>query len=280
MNNMAGNPSTSRDSSNNLTGSISSIEINDNSSSYMYDSLGRLIKDNGDDNVEHHKMSARRSWSGYQTLPANFKQHHCHVSRKRVPSLAKRQHLIERPCRSLNNSPVRVWRGCLGRSQTESPSRNRTEYTNGSLDGSQESISNIQHGPLGGCCGGHWRTVSETNPPEEGIRRSQTACTPLASLKATLRRSMSEGEPNSITSGGNSPIRLVPNPQGSLVESPRRLVKLRIKCDHASYPHQVSFAPIYHRAIKYHQIFKLQLCCRQGDLQQCTKELVNLIVLK
>ena len=242
---MAGNPSTSRDFSNNLTGSISSIEINDNSSTYMYDSLGRLITENGTDEVEHQKRSNRRSWSGYQTLPANFKQHHCHVSRKKALSLTRRQHLIERPCRSLNNSPVRVWGGCLGRSQTERPIRSRTEYTNGTLDGSQESISsNTQSGPLGGCCGGHRRTISETDPPEEGMRRSQTVCTPLASLRAKLRRSISEGEPSGITSGRNSPIRLVPNPHGSLVESPRRLVKLRIKCDHASYPHQVSFIPI------------------------------------
>ena len=239
---MEPHPSTSRDSSTTLHGSISSIEINDdNSSTYMYDSLGRLIVDNGNGD-RRNKETYRRSWSGYQTLPANFKQHHCHVSRKKPPSVTRRQHLLERPCRSLSSSPVRVWGGCLGRSQNGISSKNNTEYTNGTLDSSQESISsNTQSGPLGGCCrGGHRRTFSESNPPEEGMKRSQTSCTPLASLRARLRRSMSEGEPNGIVSGRNSPIRLVPNPHGSLVESPRRLVKLRIKCDHASYPHQVS----------------------------------------
>ena len=238
---MEANPSTSRDSSTTLTGSISSIEINDNSSTYMYDSLGRLITDNCNNLDRRRKDSHRRSWSGYQTLPANFKQHHCHVSRKKPPSVTRRQHLIERPCRSLSSSPVRVWGGCLGKSQNGISSKNSIEDTNGTLDSSQESISsNIQYGPLGGCCGVHRRTVSESNPPEERMKRSQTICTQIASLRARLRRSMSEGEPNGITSGRNSPIRLIPNPHGSLIESPRRLVKLRIKCDHASYPHQVS----------------------------------------
>ncbi len=127
-----------------------------------------------------------------------------------------------------------------------SPRRNSVEFTNGNLDSSQESISNTHPGPLSGCCGANRRTHSESrDEPEDGMRRSHTACAPIASLRSRLKRSMSEGEPRSLlTSRRNSPIRLIPNPQGSsLEEGPRRLVRLRIKCDHASYPHQVTDPP-------------------------------------
>ena len=235
---MAEQPSTSRDSSHILTSSISSIEIGDNSTGYMYDSLGRLICNNND-HEQQRKKENRRSWSGYQTLPANFKQHHCHVSRRHGP-ITRRHHLSERS-RSLTNSPVRVWHGCLSKPQQKTPRKNSVEYTNGTIDtSSQESISSVSNGHVMGCCGGHRRTVSESeDASEDRIKRSQTACTPISSLRARLKRSMSEGEPHGVAARRNSPIRLIPNPQGSLMESPRRLVRLRIKCDHASYPHQV-----------------------------------------
>lgn len=243
--------SSSGYSCNNLPGSSNTqMEIDDNKSPPIYDSLGRLINGLNDHEIRpnNNQLAGRRSWTGYQTLPANFKQHHCHVSRRRTSVQNQRKYLLDnRPSRSLTSSPVRnrAARRDSVKETSEDPSKNGITSEGSSMNSlhdSQESISNIPPGSLGGCCGGgHRRSESCTAASFwEGLKRSHTDA-PLAALRARFRRTVSEGDPDGErASGRDSPIRLIPSNRGSLTESPRRLVRLKIKCDHALYPHQVS----------------------------------------